>query len=223
MADLLTGKHRAQVANVNHPLKHYKAQVWVLGRDEGLPLEALPWAECVAPLGGRVNSGIALPVEVGDFVWVEFVGGDSRSPLIVGSCLYAPGGEPNLPHEALAGSDCYQHKRTALQPTPPAPEYHQNPVFSLYGTLIEIEKKGGFRLTHKMSGSAVEITKDGAVVIHGSTALYLSSEDDALVEVGGNLKFAVKGDTELAATGVLKMSGTGGVEVSGPSFNWVKS
>jgi hypothetical protein len=230
MSDPVWGRWRALVDNVEHPLNHYKARVRVLGRDDGLPPELLAWAEYELPLGTRANNGGVSPVEPGDYVWVEFVGGDTRAPVITGGCLYAPGGVLNMPHEAFAGSQAYQHKRTDKQPKPAAPKYHTNPVFSLYGTLFEIEKAGGFRLTHKASGSAVEINKDGQFVLHGEAESFFSSKGDALVEGEGKLTIIVKGnaalesdgDISLKAKGKLSLIGKGGVDMGGASFNWKK-
>lgn len=230
MTDPVWGRWRAVVENINHPKKHYKAQVRVLGRDEGLPPESLAWAEYILPLGTRANNGAVCPVEPGDYVWVEFVGGDTRAPLITGACLYAPGGVLNMPHEAFAGPDSYQHKRTDKQPKPPAPEYHGNPTLSLYGTLVEIEKVGGFRITDKGSGSAVEVTKSGQFVLHCEAETFLSSKGDALVEADAKLQVIVKGNADMKsegdfsveAGGLLKLKGGAGVEMGGPSFNWKK-
>lgn len=230
MSDPVWGRHRAIVESVDHPLRHYKAQVRVLGRDEGLTPESLAWAEYELPLGTRENNGGVSPVEPGDYVWVEFVGGDTRAPVITGGCLYAPGGVLNMPHEAFAGDQAYKHKRTDKQPKPPAPQYHVNPVLSLYGALLEIEKAGGFRVTHKGSGSAIEVTASGQFVLHGEAETFLSSKGDALVEGGGKLTVIVKGnadvesdgDISLKAKGKLSLFGKGGVEMGGASFNWKK-
>lgn len=230
MSDPVWGRQRAIVESVDHPLRHYKAQVRVLGRDEGLPPESLAWAEYELPLGTRANNGGVSPVEPGDYVWVEFVGGDTRAPVITGACLYAPGGVLNMPHEAFAGPESYQHKRTDKQPKPPAPQYHGNPTLSLYGTLLEIEKAGGFRVTHKGSGSAVEVTASGQFVLHGEAESFLSSVGDMLVEgdakltviVKGNADMKSDGDISLKANGKLSLFGKGGVEMGGASFNWKK-
>ncbi|HHO0939047.1 TPA: phage baseplate assembly protein V [Aeromonas hydrophila] len=230
MTDLVWGKWRARVENVQHPLRHYKAQVRVLGRDDDLPPEALPWAEYELPLGTRENNGGVSPVEPGDYVWVEFVGGDTRCPVITGGCLHAPGGVLNMPHEAFAGDKSYKHKRTDKQPKPPAPQYHGNPVLSLYGTLLEIEKMGGFRITHKGSGSAVEVTAGGQFVLHAEAETFLSSKGDALVEadakltviVKGNADMQSEGDFSIKADGKLSLYGKGGVKMGGASFDWKK-
>lgn len=228
MIDPVWGRWRAVIESVDHPQRHYKAKVRVLGRDDDLPVELLPWAEYELPLGTRANNGGVSPVEPGDYVWVEFVGGDTRAPVITGGCLYAPGGVLNMPHEAFAGELAYQHKRTDKQPKPPAAEYHTNPVFSLYGTLVEVEKVGGFRITHKPSGSAVEVNKDGQFVLHGEAETFLSSKGDALAEFDSKLQVIVKGNAEMKsegdfsveAGGLLKLKGAAGVEMGGPSFNW---
>lgn len=228
MTEPVWGRWRAVVANVNHPLKHYKAQVRVLGRDDSLPDESLAWAEYELPLGTRHNNGGVSPVEVGDYVWVEFVGGDTRAPVITGGCLYAPGGVLNMPHEAFAGSEAYQHKRTGRQPKPPAAEYHGNPVLSLYGTLLEIEKGGGYRITHKGSGSAVEVTASGQFVLHSEAEIFQSSAKDTVQECGGKLEVIIKGDCSVKtdgnysvkAGGSIELIAGGAVKMGGTGFDW---
>lgn len=207
----LYGKWRAVVVNTKHPDKHYKAQIRVLGLWDKWPDAALPWAEYILPLGTRDNSGGAIPSEVGDLVWVEFDQGDTRCPFIVGGCLYAPGGVPNMPHEAIAGSKAHKHKRTDKQPKPSAAAYHQNAVYSLYGILIELTKDSALRFTHKASGSAVELTSEGKIVLHGEKDVYLSSQGDTIQEAKGALEVTIKGNASLVTDGNYSVKAKGSV------------
>ena len=113
--------------------------------------------------------------------------------------MYAPNKVPNLPHEAIAGSEAYQHKRAEGEPTPDAVEYHKNTVLSLNGVLIEIEKSGAYRVTQKASGSAVEINKDGKIVLHAESDIYLSATGKQQVKITGNVTMETEGDFAVTA------------------------
>lgn len=217
----LEGKHRAVVVDTNHPEGHYKVSIRVLGLWDDMPDWDLPWAEYILPLGTRDNSGGAVPSEVGDLVWVEFDHGDTRCPIIVGGCLYAPGGVPNMPHEAIAGRKAFQHKRTDKQPKPAAAKYHKNAVASLNGILIEVTKESALRFTHKASGSAVELTSDGQIVLHGEKNVYQSSQGDTIQEAQGALQVTIKGDASLVTDGNYSVKAKGSVSFeAGGSYSF---
>jgi uncharacterized protein involved in type VI secretion and phage assembly len=217
----LLGSHRAIVTNVNHPLGHYKVQIRVLGLWDGMRNEELPWAEPLLPLGTRANMGGAIPCEEGDLVWVEFDHGDTRCPVITGGCLYAPDGVLNMPHEAFAGKQAHKHKRTAKQPKPEAATYHGNATLSLYGILAELTKEGALRFTHKATGSAVELTSAGEIVIHGEKGIFQSSAGDTTQEVGGALKVTIKGNATLETDGDYSVKAGGSVSFeAGGSYSF---
>mgnify|MGYP000418643295 CR=1 FL=1 len=88
--ELITTQKRAKVENVDHPDGLLKCQVRLVGLWDGVPLDALPWAEYHLPVGARFNDGDFKPCQVGDYVWVRFDEGDSRYPIITGSCYFAP-------------------------------------------------------------------------------------------------------------------------------------
>lgn len=217
----LVGEYRAIVTDVNHPQQHYKAQVRVLGLWDDMRNEDLPWAEPRLPLGTRANMGGGIPCEVGDLVWVVFDHGDTRCPIITGGCLYAPGGELNMPHEAFAGKQAHQHKRTDKQPKPEAAPYHANATLSLYGILAELTKEGALRFTHKASGSAVELTSAGEIVLHGEKGVFQSSAGDTIQEVGGALKVTIKGNAQLETEGDYSVKAAGNVSFeAGGSYSF---
>ncbi|WCH25157.1 phage baseplate assembly protein V [Aeromonas salmonicida] len=217
----LLGSHRSIVTNVDHPLGHYKVQIRVLGLWDDMRNEDLPWAEPKLELGTRANMGGTVPCEVGDLVWVEFDHGDTRCPIITGGCLYAPDGVLNMPHEAFAGSLAHQHKRSDKQPKPEAATYHRNAVYSLHGILIELTKESALRFTHKASGSAVELTSEGQIVLHGEKEIYQSSAGDTLQEVGGALKVIVKGNAQLETEGDYSVKAGGNMSFeAGGSYSF---
>lgn len=191
---------RAQVVNVTDPQKLYRVQVRVVGLWDAVPDADLPWAEYLLQ-GSRGNAGVANPAQVGDWVWVDFPNGDSRYPRITGWCHFAPGSIPNLPHESFAGPDVMQHKRLPTQPVPDPPKYHESEVLTRHGVTIEIEPSGAYRVTQRASGTAIEITKEGHVVIHGENKNYVSSQSDSEVDVGANLIVRVAGDAKVEIGG----------------------
>jgi hypothetical protein len=159
---------RARVEAVEHPKGIIKAKVRVLGLWDDTPLGELPWAEYQFPVGIRANDGDFSPVQVNDIVWVRFDEGDPRFPIITGSAYFAPDNKPLLPGEVHDpnGSDVHTHIRTADQPTPDAPMIHQDRITRQFGFLTELTQAGAYRLTHTSSGTAIEITKAGEVVLH---------------------------------------------------------
>lgn len=211
---------RAIVENVDHPQGLAKCQVRVQGLWDGVPLEALPWAEYHLPVGSRFNDGDFSPSQVGDVVWVRFDEGDTRFPIITGSCYFAPDKKPNLPHEVFGGESAHQHKRAADQPTPSAPSMKDR-ISAQHNFLTEITHEGAYRVTHKASGTAWEITKDGEIVFHCEKERHDSVLGDMFgkiiglfkQEVGKDLKFIVKGDAEFDVSGEFKVNKASAVKL----------
>lgn len=192
------GAYRCIVEDVNHPDGLMLARVRVIGEWEGVNVVDLPWAEYMLPIGARPNDGDFNPAQKGDLVWCEFDRGDSRFPIIKGSCFFAPNGTPNLPHEAFAGSESYQHKRTAAQPKPDAAVYHKDRVSTQFKFMIERTATGALRATHKPTGTAVEITKDGQLVLHAENDSFESTSKNKLLEA--NLQITVIGKKQISIT-----------------------
>lgn len=189
------GMHRAIVENVDHPQKLLLVQIRLLSEWDNIPVDNLPWAEFIYSVGSRENDGSYKSVSVGDLVWVEFDNGDTRYPIIKGSCYYAPNGEPYLPQESFAGPQSFKHKRTALQPVPKPSEYGKNWISTQFGVLVERTSDGAIRATHKESGSAIEITNLGEIVIHAENNLFESTSENKLVEA--ELKITVLGKQQI--------------------------
>lgn len=190
---LLHGEYRAVVIDVADPDKLMRAKIRLIGLWDDLPVESLPWAEYKLPIGARLNEGGFDPCLVGDYVWVDFVNGDTRCPRITGSCHYCPDGVPNMPHEAFVGESIHEHKRHEDEPKPPAPLYHEAVVFSRFGVLIEIAPDSSYRLTHKASGTAFEFTKDGHSVSHTEGDTYRSGTGKVKEHFDGDQLIKVKG------------------------------
>ena len=209
-------EYRAQVVSTQDPKRFLRVQVRVPGWWDGVPDKDLPWAEYKLA-SARANGGDFEPAEVGDWVWVDFPGGDTRYPRITGWCHFAPGGQPNLPHEAWGGPDAYTHQRLDEQPTPQQPPYHGARVSTKHGITVERAPDGSGRITQRSSGTSVEITKEGHIVIHGASDAFRSSAGDTREDVGGNmliktvgnLKFRVEGNVEWDVDGTINERSAG--------------
>lgn len=194
---------RAQVVNVkDDPKQLLRVQVRVPGLWDGVPDQDLPWAEYRFN-SARARGGSFEPAEKGDWVWVDFPMGDSRYPRITGWCHYAPGGIPNVPHEAFLGPEKIEHKvnEDAGEPKPAEPKYHESQVLERHGVVVEVNPEGEWLLTQRSSGTAIRITTDGSITIHSENKVHVSSESDTIISVAGNLVADVKGDAKVDVGG----------------------
>jgi hypothetical protein len=230
----LNAEYKAIVTSVEHPEGLIKAQIRLLPQWKDVPVESLPWAEYKLPVGARVNEGDHSPVQVDDYVWVRFECGDTRFPVITGSCFYAPEEIPNLPHEVFQGDQMHEHSRTDEQPQPSAASKLDR-ISSQHGFLIEWTHEGAYRTTHKASGTAIEISKDGEIVLHCQGNGFQSTQGDQLnqvigmfkhtvddqyimevgnglnITVSGNATFNVDGDFDVAQASMIKLLQGAGV------------
>ena len=204
----LLDKYRAEVVSVTHPKGYHLAKVRVLVLWDEVPAADLPWAEYQLPLGARKGEGDAMPCKVGDLVWVEFpMSGDSRAPLITGSCYTVTNGASDLPKDLF--ESLYSHKRATSEPPAPSAAYGDK-VVDLFGVLQQLTQGGAWCITHKASGSAFNITKEGKLVIHSEGNSFQSTVGDHLQQasgnltekVGGKLLIEVIGDADIKANNV---------------------
>lgn len=228
------GQYRAEVVNVGDPRQQMRVQVRVHDFFDGVPEGDLPWATYNLPFGARPGDGGLIPVKVGDCVWVDFPSRDTRHPRIVSGVHQMPDGQPNLPPEAWDGPGQFEHKRTEDEPAADKPGYHEDTVFQQNGVLIQLTAGGALRFTNMASGSAVEITRDGEIVIHCEKDMFLSAAGNCLVDIKGDYTLKVGGATSMTSQGAMSvgssqeslnlaaakegsMSGPGGLSFSGPS------
>lgn len=196
---------RAVVVNTtDDPLKLMRVQVRVPGMWDGVQDDDLPWAEYLLR-SARAGGGSFEPAEVGDWVWVDFPNSDTRFPRITGWCHYAPGGVPNLPPNAFAGSNSIQHKlnQEAGEPLPDAAKYHGSSVIEKFGVVFEVNPSGEFLVTQRATGSAVRITRDGSITVHSEKNLYLTSTNSVSLHVGKDFSLKVGGNWEIDVSGTI--------------------
>lgn len=203
------GKYVAEVVSVDDPEKKCRIKVNVYDVFDGVPVASLPWATFTLPLGSRANEGAINPLKVGDKVWCEFIGGDTRRPIVVAAAQAMPGGRVNLPPEAFQGSGGYEHKRTPEQPPAEEAPYYQDVVYSQNRTLIQLCRSGTFRITQMDSGSAVEVTKSGDMILHCEGNMFVSVTGNTLEEFNGNLEQRIKGNFTQNVDGSMSQQSKG--------------
>ena len=213
---LMYGSYPSKVTSVTHPKNLYMAQVKLLGLWDAVAPETLPWADFLLPLGAKVNAGRGVPVEVGDLVWVDFpLNGDTRYPRITGSVYHAPEYVSNLPGE-LFGKGVGQ-KRHGDEP--PATAFtNRDDIYSRFGLVEQKSASGNWCITHKATGSAIEITPTGAIVIHCEADSFRSSTGNTTENVGGKLAVNITGQVDLKTDGAynIKAGGAVSIEAGGP-------
>lgn len=212
----LLDKYRAEVVSVDHPKGWHLAKVRVLGLWDDITDANLPWAEYQLPLGARAGEGDAMPCQKGDLVWVEFpISGDSRAPLITGSCYTVTDGKSDLPQDLF--NALYTHKRAEGEPDGPAVAYGDR-VLDLFGILEQITQDGAWCLTHKATGTAVNITKEGKLVLHAEGDLYQSATGDLKVTVIGKADISAS-DIKIASSGPIAIEADGELSFKGSKIS----
>lgn len=217
-------EHEAVVVNDADPRGLMRVQVRVFGMMDAVPDSSLPWATYKLPVGARANSGDFHPAHIGDLVWVDFPyithgQPDTRRPRITGSIHHCPDSVPDLPHESWAGPERLQHKRTGNEPVPALSGYHESRVITQHGITIEYERPGVYRITHRATGTALEITDQGDTVSHSENRAFHSSKQETEFEVGNRLTITVlQGNTEInvnAGDTTVNTSGNTTLETGG--------
>jgi Type VI secretion system/phage-baseplate injector OB domain len=185
---------------------------------DDVPVEDLPWATYKLPVGTRPNDGYFTPAQVGDYVWVDFpFKGDTRRPRITGSVHYCPDETPNFPSESLGSGpggggivgkilELLSHFRLGNEPEPAEPEYHTNSVWTQHGTTIETNEDGSYRITQREAGTAIEISTEGHLIIHGEGNVYISSKKNQEVFINGDTEVRQIGDAREETMGKRKIS-----------------
>lgn len=210
--DKITGlkELRAEVVSVGVQENLMMAQVRIPGFFDNLNDKQLPWAEYKLPIGFRPNEGSFTPVKVGDRVWVDWYSNefDPSKLRITGSVHEAPEGVPNFPHEAFGGDDKFDHQRTPNQPEVEEQGYHTGVVYSQNNVLAEVLPGGNFRLTDKVSGTALAI-ENGKYILHGEGEGFISFVENLLIELSAALTFNIAGNATFTVGGNALVDATG--------------
>jgi uncharacterized protein involved in type VI secretion and phage assembly len=150
------GKYRGFVADRDDPERLGRLRV----RVPSLLADALPgWAWPVTPYGGAGIGLFALP-QPEDIVWVEFMEGDLAHPLWSGCAWAKPGGNSELPRDALDSYPDAVVLRTASG--------HAVVLTDVNGQeRITIRAAGGCELVLDPNASRVTVTA-GEIVLRGA-------------------------------------------------------
>lgn len=188
-------RYQAIIVDDTHPDGLFNAKVRLISLWDHCPDSDLPWAEFELPLGCKPDAGQRIPVDIGDLVWVSFPRmGDTRYPLITGSCYLAPNGKSNLPDNVNYGK--------AGIDEPPAPELSlKDDVYKRNGIQEYKTKDGQWGIVHVPSGSRIEISENG-IVIHSESNSYNSSVGDKKERIGGSLKITITSDADIEANNI---------------------
>ena len=221
-----TGEYIGIVESIDDPKNLMRVQVRVKGVfTDDVEAADLPWATYKLPIGFRPNDGMFTPVDVGDYVWVDFpFDSDTRRPRITGSVHFCPGETPNFPDDAWEGPDAVIARRTGDEPEPgEQAAYHTPCVYKQHGISTEIRPDGTYRVTQVSSGTNLEITPDGAVVVHAVGNLYLSTEQDEEITVLNDSATTIMNDMVENVMGSKVSESNGYQQISGQRAVYIRS
>jgi hypothetical protein len=210
------GNHIGRAESTEDPDRMMRVQVRdMVIHTAKVPKADLPWAEYLLPIGARVNDGFFTPVDVGDWVWLDYpYSGDPRRPRIIGSVHHAPGKVPNFPHESFAGPEKLAHKTTGEEPSPINAEYHKNIVWTQHGVTIEVNEDKSVSITQRATGTAIRVSPQGDITLHGEKNVFLSAIENLRGVIAGGVKVNVAGKTEVVSMEGISLDG-GSADLSG--------
>lgn len=180
------GTYIGKVVSVDDPQKQCRVRVHVYDIFDDVQTYDLPWAMLALPLGSRSGEGTMCPLQVGDEVTIVFYNGDTRRPIVTSSVHAIPDGKPTLPADLWQGEDKMIHKRTADEPEVPEPNYYEDYVIKQHGALIQFTKQGSIRATQINTGSAIEITPEGNIVLHCEKSIIASATELIQFKIGAS-------------------------------------
>ncbi|MEG5932563.1 baseplate protein [Enterobacter hormaechei] len=224
---------RAIVVDPSDPNGSMKAQIKVLGMMDGIPDEALPWAEFLLPIGYKFT-----PVNKGDLVWVDFpYGGDTRRPRIIGAAMDWQGdpdkpgtkGKPNTAPETGGTGTAYQpDKKSDGQPDLPKltttdasgkKTTARDDVISRNGILEVRTLGGGYQITNMANHATVSFNENGDIIITTTKGVFIHAGGDMTLDAGGAMKLKAGGAiTQEGAS--IKVGAKGGFELEAGSASY---
>lgn len=213
------GMFPGEVVSVEDPEHKCRVKVLVYELFDGVSVADLPWATQTLPLGSRPGEGAINPVQVGDKVFIQFVGGDTRRPVITGASQDMPKGKVNLPADCSKQGSGYSHKRTGKQPEAEESPYYQDVIYQQNNSLIQLCRSGTIRITQMTSGSAIELKNNGDIILHGEGDLYMSVSGKTIEEYSGDVEQFYSGNLTQHVGGsiVQNVAGNKYVGVQGSS------
>lgn len=156
------GCYLAEVVSVADPQQQGRVQVVSLHADGVTDQNAPIWARVAVPFAGA-NSGAFFIPNVGDEVLINFLQGDARFPIVVGSLWH---GNHNPP-ESLPGNQVDRWSMTGQAGTRIAIVEEQMPTISFTtpgGVSGELTDRGGGTIELKAAGNTVTLNPQGVNV-----------------------------------------------------------
>ncbi|WP_426575446.1 baseplate protein (plasmid) [Xenorhabdus stockiae] len=185
MSNALYGSHRARIVATEHPAGLMKARIRLIPLWDGIPDDALPWAEYRLSIGGAFTPAIK-----GDLVWVEFpYGGDSRYPMITGAAQDAPKGIPNVAPEASGQGGAYEPANVGGAPALPALSPTKDFVYRRNNLLVIHSAGGGVSITNMASGSCIAMNEAGDIFHHAAGDFFLNVSGSTTIKSQGAITF----------------------------------
>ena len=199
------GLWRGVVEDVRDPEFRCRVRVRIAGihsEDANLvPVASLPWAEPCFPIAGDNHGDVNVPYTVGDFVWIQFVGGEPDQPVYMGGWYGMKGSVPETPSEVVNSQ--YPKRR-----------------------IIKTKKGHKIELSDEDSASEIKITDAKGNVIHLDTeenVLTIKWDGNVVEEISGdytrhvegNEEIIVQGDRAVYVYGQVRAKMSGGMRIEG--------
>ncbi len=217
----LLGQYQAEVVNTEHPDGLYLVSIRLLNLWDSISDDDLPWAEFLLPLGAKPSHGHAVPVESGDWVWVDFPrNGDTRYPRITGSLYHAPDYQSNLPDDV--NGTLYEAIRADGEPSSPSYD-RKDDLYQRFGLREHKTHAGGWSITHTATGTAIEITPSGQMVIHTEGDQFQSATGNHKGQYNGKLELIVKGACSITTNDKVAVKADGNISLDSGGEVAIKS
>jgi uncharacterized protein involved in type VI secretion and phage assembly len=208
------GGYLAEVVSLNDPDSLSRVQVRILSCDGATDHDSPIWARVASPFAGR-NRGAFLIPDVGDEVFVVFVNGDSRFPIIVGGLW---NGSSTSPEKISGGKNVKKviRSKNGVKITMEDKDRKEKFIVETPGgqkvTLkdgpgaITVEDSNGNSI--KLETSGITVTASGKVTVNAAQVKVTAGTvkvDSALADFSGVVKC-----TTLRATTVVSTTYTPG-------------
>lgn len=191
-----TGIYRGVVKDIADPQERCRCRVQIIGVHRGdEPIEVLPWAEIMQPVG--TGFGSIVRYQTDDKVFVMFQNGNRNYPIITGGWIANPSGIADLPPEQSSDYDGGKNRQIHLDRAGNVLEFNANP-----DELHVKIKSGNAEITVSQADDSIIVEADGPVQIVGDK-LNVKAKD-----------VYVEGDDTTMKAGKLGTGGTADGEVN---------
>jgi hypothetical protein len=208
---------------LNDPAQLGRVKVRAFGiHDDNISTEQLPWAQVLIPTtAGPAQNGVGVaPVGlgIGSRVVGFFIDGEEHQfPMVLGAFHTIPQMDQAKHGVSPLARGTNTVRRTKVGPEPKSEynaEYPYNRVIqTASGHVVEIDDTPGherINVQHK-SGSYIEISPDGKMVIKSASDMYEINAGKKTIYSAGDIDIVSGGDIALIAKNGIKLSAAAGV------------